>query len=156
MIKNILLFLMIVAISCNIYATGTAGVQGERRIEPGLYILVSFSMNDKSLRRYFVEAESMGGRLVINGLVADKNGNNRFEETKARIDRAKINVDINPVIFEELGVKHVPMIVAVYRDGLIKKVSGHVTLSHALETMEAGDIISDLSKASDNISVGNS
>lgn len=164
--KKIILFMMVVGISCKAIVAAQADVSdvsdisqvskvsqadkpSAEMIEPGLYILVSFSMNDKSLRRYFIEAENLGGRLVINGLLGDSSSGNRFEATKERIERAKINVDINPVIFEQFGVEHVPMIIAVYQDGKVKKVSGHISLNHALDTMDARDIIADLNSAKD-------
>lgn len=150
--KRIILLIMIVTSSCKSFAapqtmeldTSQATMPNAEMIEPGLYVLVSFSMNDQSLRRYFIEAESLGGRLVINGLLGDPSSGNRFAATQERIERAKINVDINPVIFEQFGVEHVPMIIAVYQDGKVKKVAGHISLNHALDTMDARDIIADL------------
>lgn len=105
-------------------------------IEPGFYILVSFSMSDHSLRKYFIEAESMGGKLIVKGLPGNKHNRNRFQAARARVEKAKINIDINPVIFEELGIKHVPTMIVVKEDGLIKKVSGHVSAGYALKVMQ--------------------
>jgi len=158
MMRKILLLVMVMVLSQKTLAGGEVqkqGHQGQDKIETGIYVLVSFSMNDQSLRRYFVEAESLGARLVINGLVGDKHSGNRFGATQERIQRAKINVDINPVIFEQLGVQHVPMIVAVYDDGLIKKVSGHISLMHALEVMDAQDTIFALASDKGGAGIGN-
>lgn len=107
----------------------------EIQIEDGIYIFVSFSMNDSSLRSYFKEATKHKAKLIINGLVKEDNGsNNRFANTKAKMEKAKINVEINPNLFDLLDVKEVPTI-AVVEKGSIKKVKGHISLRKALEIM---------------------
>jgi type-F conjugative transfer system pilin assembly protein TrbC len=106
------------------------------QIEPGIYVFVSFSMNDQSLRAYFAEAQHFGATLVMNGLVGDKHARNRFAETKAKIEKARINIDINPNLFEQLSIKQVPAIAVVNSDKTIKKISGHISLSKALELMD--------------------
>lgn len=108
----------------------------EIQIEPGIYVLVSFSMNDQSLRKYFEDAQKIGGKLILRGLVGDKAERNRFAETKRAAQRAKINFDINPNIFEYLNVKQVPTIAFVDANRTVKKISGHITLAKALEIME--------------------
>lgn len=108
----------------------------EIQIEPGIYVLVSFSMNDQSLRKYFEDAQEVGGKLILRGLVGDKAERNRFAETKRAAQRAKINFDINPNIFEYLNVKQVPTIAFVDTSRSVKKISGHITLAKALEIME--------------------
>ena len=102
-------------------------------IEPGIYVLVSFSLNDQSLRNYFIESQRYGAKLVMRGLAGDPQGRNRFAETKAKIEKARINVDINPNLFEQFNIQQVPTIVVVDTDKTIKKVSGHITLQKALE-----------------------
>ena len=104
-------------------------------IEPGIYVLVSFSLNDQSLRNYFIESQHYGAKLVMRGLAGEEQGRNRFAETKAKIEKARINVDINPNLFEQFNVQQVPAIVVVGNDKAIKKVSGHITLEKALEIM---------------------
>lgn len=108
----------------------------ELQIEPGIYVFVSFSINDQSLRSYFLEAQHHGAKLVMNGLAGDKRSRNRFAITRAKMEKARINVDINPNLFEQLGIKQVPAIAVVSADGTIKKISGHITLQKALEIME--------------------
>jgi len=34
------------------------------QMEEGIYVLVSFSMNDAALRKYFIEAQCLGAKLV--------------------------------------------------------------------------------------------
>jgi len=105
-------------------------------IEPGIYVFVSFSMHDQSLRSYFIEARNCGAKLVMNGLVGDMHGRNRFAETTAKMEKARINVDINPNLFEYFTIKQVPAIVVVNSDKSIKKISGHISLHKALEIMD--------------------
>ncbi len=105
------------------------------KIEPGTYVFVSFSMNDASLRGYFVEAEKYGAKLVVIGLFGEKNSRNRFAAMKAKVEQARINVEINPNLFEQLNIKQVPVIAVVSQSGSVKKISGHISLSKALEIM---------------------
>ena len=113
---------------------------GAAKIEAGIYVLVSFSMNNQSLHSYFLEANQFGAKLVMQGLAGQKDARNRFAETKARTQAAKINIDINPTIFEQLNVKHVPVIAVVNDKGKVRKISGHISLENALEIMEINPI----------------
>jgi type-F conjugative transfer system pilin assembly protein TrbC len=107
----------------------------EIQIEDGIYVFVSFSMNDASLHSYFKEAQKHKAKLIMNGLVKEDDGsNNRFANTKAKMERAKINVEINPNLFELLSIKEVPTI-AVVEKGNIKKIKGHIEIRKALEIM---------------------
>ncbi len=108
----------------------------QNKIEPGTYVFVSFSMNDESLRSYFIEAEKHGAKLVVIGLFGDKKSRNRFAQMKAKMEQAKINVEINPNLFEQLNIKQVPVIAVVNKSGSVKKISGHISLSKALEIMQ--------------------
>ena len=51
-----------------------------------------------------------------------------------------INIDINPNLFKQFGIKQVPAVVVVNTDKTIKKISGHITLKKALEIMEINAI----------------
>ena len=108
----------------------------EIQIEPGIYILVSFAINDESLRSYFNEANHYGAKLIMRGLVGEKFGRNRFAETKTKLEKVGINIDINPNLFKQFGILQVPAVVVVNTDKTIKKISGHITLKKALEIME--------------------
>ena len=114
--------------------------QQSAQLEEGIYVLVSFSMNDAALRKYFIEAQSVGAKLILRGLVGQRGDRNRFATTKARIERARINVEINPNLFEHLNAKHVPVIAVVAKDKkhgkIVKQISGHISLQKALEMME--------------------
>jgi type-F conjugative transfer system pilin assembly protein TrbC len=127
-----LVLLVIIASSARANVTGKQAIE----IEPGIYVFVSFSMNDQSLRSYFMEAQHYGAKLVMNGLAGDKHARNRFAETTAKMEKARINVDINPNLFEYFNIKQVPAIIVVNSDKSTKKVSGHISLSKALEIMD--------------------
>lgn len=120
----------------NSLAQTIAYAQQEQTPESGIYVFVSFAMNDTSLKSYFIEAQHFGGKLILRGLVGDKGERNRFLITKQKLERARINVDINPVLFEQLDVKHVPVIAKVFDDGRIYKVTGHISLDKALEIID--------------------
>ena len=124
---------MIMVISSSVNANELRRVN---KIEPGIYVFVSFSMNDKSLHDYFIEAEHHKAKLVVIGLFGEKNSRNRFGIMKAKVEQAKINVVINPNLFEQLNIKQVPVIAVVDKRGRVKKVSGHISLNKALEIMQ--------------------
>lgn len=105
------------------------------QIEQGIYIFVSFSMNDSSIRKYFIDGQKYGAKLVLRGLV-NEDGKNKFASTKAKLEKVKVNADINPVLFKELDINHVPVIAVIDEDGKIKKITGHILLDKALELME--------------------
>ena len=133
--NKIVLSLIVSAFLCSSFLAKASSIP-EAKIEPGTYVLVSFSMNDASLRSYFIEAQNYGAKLAIRGLVGEKNARNKFRNTKTRIEKARINVDINPNLFEAMNVKQVPVIAVVANDGSIKKIAGHISIKAALELME--------------------
>ena len=132
--KTYLIFVTLICLGGSIGAL--ARNLNEPQIELGTYVFVSFSMNDESLRSYFREATHYNAKLVMRGLVGGSSERNRFALTKEKMEKARINVDINPVLFEQLNVSHVPAIVTVSKEGKIKKVSGHISLEKALEIMD--------------------
>lgn len=144
--KNIsLLIVIIVMSSITARASTNTALANEFKLESGIYIFVSFSMKDEALRAYFKEAQNHGATLVIRGFVNDSTSSNknhnRFAATKARIEKARINIDINPNLFEQINVNQVPVIAVVDNNGNIKKISGHITLEKALEYMDVKDKI---------------
>ena len=90
------------------------------------YIFVSFSMNDEALKAYYSEAQKNDATLIMKGLVNDS-----FTETKEKLDELNIGYDINPELFDKYEVKTVPTIIKD-DDGNIKKLTGHILLSEAL------------------------
>ncbi len=95
------------------------------------YIFVSFSMPDEALKSYYAEAQKVGAILVMRGLV-----NNSFLETKAKVDKMAISFNIDPNLFEQYQIKQVPVIIIDDGQGFVKKLTGHVPCSKALEMME--------------------
>ena len=83
-----LIFIMITHNCVNVFANDITQKQTPQ-IEPGIYILVSFSMNDTSLRAYFDQAQHYGAKLVMRGLSGDKTERNRFADTKAKAEKAE-------------------------------------------------------------------
>lgn len=140
--KKLLQIVSVLLITC-LPLHSMAMPKPEIQIEPGIYVLVSFSMNNQSLRQYFEDAQKVGGKLILRGLVGDKAERNRFAETKRAAQKARINFDINPNIFEYLNVKQVPTIAFVDANRGVKKISGHITLAKGLEIMEV-DILRKL------------
>ena len=130
-IQTILTFITLLSIS-----TATAVSKVEMQIEPGIYVFVSFSLPDESLRNYFIDANRYGAKLVMRGLTGDKNSRNRFAITKARMERARINVDINPNLIEQLNITQIPVIAVVTSDQVIKKISGQISVQKALQLMD--------------------
>lgn len=116
------LIILLILVLCNSF------VNGQERKE--ILVFVSFSMNDSALQSYFKEGQRLGARLVMRGLI-----NNSFQDTQRKMQELKINIEIDPTKFEEYGIKRVPAIVVVSsRD--IRKITGHLPLSNALEIME--------------------
>jgi len=84
----------------------------------GVYVLVSFSIPEETLKEYFRQAKQLGARVLIQGLV-----NNSFKETQARLMRIYMTADnqpdesthagiaIDPVVFRKVAVSGVPALV---------------------------------------------
>ncbi len=101
--------------------------------DSGLYILVSLSLPDKTLKTLSQQAKDLGANLVIQGLV-----NNSFKETQKRMRELSIPIDIDPTLFERFDVKRIPTFVLTeIKDGDIQgpydKVTGNVSVRSALE-----------------------
>ncbi|EER20882.1 MULTISPECIES: TrbC family F-type conjugative pilus assembly protein [spotted fever group] len=97
------------------------------------YIFVSFSMSDEALKAYYRESEELQAILVIRGLV-----NNNFLDTRQKALDLSINFNIDPELFENYHVTSVPVIIEDDKLTGIKKVSGHIPLSAALELFKQG------------------
>src|SRR3546814_2320846 len=86
-------------------------------------------MPEVSLKALAREAEACGAMMVIRGLV-----NNEFAQTSQKLQALKISVDIDPPLFEDFKVQHVPTFVhcklapegshVTHHD----RISGHLTL----------------------------
>ena len=94
--------------------------------EVSVYVFVSHSMSDGALKAYFKEARANGATLVVRGLINDS-----FMETKAKCEDLQINYDVNPVLFDDYGIKVVPTIISEEKKW-VKKITGHIPLIEAL------------------------
>ena len=95
-----------------------------------LIVFVSLSMPEASLKSLFWDAQKQGGRLIVRGLYK-----NSFQEMKRRMEALKINVDVDPSLFEAYGVTKVPTFVLV-KDKEVLKCAGNVSVGHALEVLQ--------------------
>ncbi len=93
------------------------------------YVFVSFSMPDNALKSYFKEAQKHNAILVMRGLKDDS-----FQETQKKTLELKITYNIDPELFEKYEVSKVPVI--VLDEGNIKKITGHISLTKALEILK--------------------
>lgn len=105
-------------------------------------VFISLSMPEESLKALSKEAEACGARMVIRGLV-----NNEFAQTSQKLQSLKISVEIDPPLFEEFKIEHVPSFVhcKLSIEGPQvqnhDRVLGNVTLLHALEQFkEKGEL----------------
>lgn len=103
-----------------------------------LLLCVTLSMSDASLKAYDQDLRKIGGRLVIRGLIDDS-----FLKTSKRLKQLGIEVDIDPIVFDQFKVDHVPTFIhAKGRPGAYEsvhdRITGSVSVLHALEEFERG------------------
>ena len=94
-----------------------------------LLVFVSLSLPDSRLQSLYKEASKRGGRLIMRGLK-----DNSFVSTKKKFDILKISVDLDPTLFEAYDIQRVPTFVC-RTEKYARKVSGNVSLSHAMEVL---------------------
>ena len=85
----------------------------------GLYLLLSFSLPDDTLKDYLREAKLLGAKVLLRGLVQES-----FKVTQDRIKRVLftgerpddsllVGIGIDPVIYRTVGAGQVPALVFV-------------------------------------------
>ena len=100
-----------------------------------LLVFVSSSMSDESLKALLLQAQSMRVSVVFRGLIE-----NSFQQTKAFFERVGINGEIDPTLFEEYKITHVPTFVLIEGDKH-DSVQGNISLEEALRTIkEKGEL----------------
>jgi conjugal transfer pilus assembly protein TrbC len=114
--------------------------------KPRIYIFVSLSMPEISLKALAKEAEQKGATLVMRGLYQ-----NSFAQTAQKLQELGIEVDIHPQLFAHFNIHVVPTFVktSLVKTSLaetslvhdseperIQSLRGHVTLAFALRTFE--------------------
>jgi len=101
-----------------------------------LYVFMSFSLEDQLWVQFSQELERVGGVFVVRGLPQ-----NSFKELANRIfdlQKKGVNapIQIHPILFRECDVLLVPTI-AVVDGNRYDKISGNLSIKHALEKMSA-------------------
>lgn len=107
----------------------TEGETLNKGLKSKLLIFVSGSMPIASLKALFQQAQSVGGKLIFRGLIE-----NSFQKTKVFFEEHKLNVEIDPRLFEEHQVKQVPTFILKDKD-LTDRVEGNISVHAALEMM---------------------
>jgi len=119
---------------------------------PQLYLFVSFSMPDITLKRLLVQASRIDGSLILRGLI-----DNDFGKTKDKIAQlleadamgnttTKGGLAIDPTLFERFDISQVPSFVLTNTPAKrcsetecpksdYARLSGDTTIEYVLETM---------------------
>lgn len=106
-----------------------------------LLVFVTLSMADEALKTYSHDVQKVGGRLVIRGLVEDS-----FVKTQKRLQELGIEVDIDPTVFEDFKVEHVPTFIHVkgtpgHYESTHDRLLGNVSVAHVLlEFKQSGEL----------------
>ncbi len=127
----------------------------DQKAAPKLYVFVSYSMPESSIRNLYRDANQIGAPLLVRGLI-----NNNFTDTARKMvqilgtkdrSRKKTSILINPILFKKFGIKRVPAFVFIKGEDFslscrTKKaceasapehdvVYGDITLKKAVETL---------------------
>lgn len=99
-----------------------------------LFVFVSLSMPEASLKRLGQEAKTHKATLVMRGLYEDS-----FAKTAQKIQKLGIAVDINPELFEAHNITVVPTFVWTRNGHPVQILKGNVTLAFAVKKLESRD-----------------
>lgn len=104
---------------------------------PSLYVLMSLSVPTQTWVALSNELRMKGGVFVLRGLP-----NNSFSEMAQKIAILRkagvdVPVQIDPRLFHEFDVKHVPCIVQRH-EGSFDKISGSISVDYALQRFKRG------------------
>ena len=86
-------------------------------------------MPKETLQAVFAQAQKYNALLIMRGLYK-----NSFQATRQKMEEIRINVMIDPNIFDTFKVVHVPTMIGI-KDGVAYKISGNVSLEQALASM---------------------
>lgn len=95
---------------------------------PKLFVFVSLSMPEASLKELGHQAKKHSAVLVMRGLHQDS-----FVKTAEKLKELGITVDIHPDLFEQYQVTIVPTFIQIQDGKLIHRLSGNVTLPFCVE-----------------------
>lgn len=121
-----------------------------------IYIFISFSMPNESIKGWMAEVEKIGAPVVIRGLV-----NNSFKETWKKVSEFthdnKGGVQLDPNLFRRFQIDKVPAVVIAKNDSCLPTqtcmdeydvIYGDVTLSYALKKIaDRNDALSPIALA---------
>jgi conjugal transfer pilus assembly protein TrbC len=96
-----------------------------------ILVFVSFSMPEESLRELTEAAEAANAVLIIRGLIQDS-----FKITAERIKDYAQGMELNPDLFEQYSIQHVPTFVRIKDGHEQARLSGNVTLKFAKAKLE--------------------
>ena len=120
---------------------------------PQLYVFVSFSMPEITLKRLLTQASRIEASLILRGLIDDDMGKTKtriaqlLEADENGLTRIKGGFAIDPTLFERFDIQQVPTFVltdspaprctdAGCDDVSYARLSGDTTLEYALQTMQ--------------------
>lgn len=92
-----------------------------------LTVFISFSMSYEDIKRLYQDVSKAGGKLVLRGLL-----NNSFKQTAVKLQSLGVIASIDPMLFEQHGVKSVPQFVIADERGH-DSLNGNVSVQFALE-----------------------
>jgi type-F conjugative transfer system pilin assembly protein TrbC len=100
-----------------------------------ILVFVSFSMPEASLKRLAQDAEHANAVLIVRGLIE-----NSFKVTAERLKDYPQGVEVNPELFEQYDIHHVPTFVRVKGEQEQTRLeqarlSGNVTLAFAAQKL---------------------
>lgn len=95
---------------------------------PKLFVFISLSMPEASLKELGRQAQKHKAVLVMRGLYQDS-----FVKTAQRLKELGMTVDIHPDLFEQHQVTVVPTFIQIQDGKPIHRLSGNVTLAFCAE-----------------------
>jgi type-F conjugative transfer system pilin assembly protein TrbC len=106
-----------------------------------MFIFVSASMPQESLKALGAEAQKIGAQVVFRGLVGGT-----FPETQAYMKALRITAEIDPPKFDDYDITVIPSFVLAHNQKF-DRVSGHISLLEALNQFrKKGDLKTEAQK----------
>jgi len=110
---------------------------------PQVVIFISNSMPKNSIKAWYKQAQRIGARLALNGFI-DNDYETTMEFAQTLFDDEIITFDINPALFDKVGVTQVPTVAIIEEKACVSepceiefdKVEGDVGLRHALNHLK--------------------
>lgn len=127
--------------SCQVKGFLEKSLSGPQKEDPDkLLIFVSSSLPVASLKSLHEQARSKNATLIFRGLIK-----NSFAETKIFFEEQQISGDINPILFEDYQITHVPTFI-LRKGSTFDQIQGNITLDEALTQMKEKGELKDQAK----------